>query len=170
MNLNTSATLQAVNKVALITVKEGDILDGQQWASVTRYAMAQYSFKMALKLYPGCTKVAVGKEIEQLHSREVFTPKDATMLSLAEGDAIESIMMVKEKRDKSLVGRSCVDVQKQWGTTEKNKSASLTVALGSVFVIAAIEAVEGRDVAVVDLPGAYLNANIDDREEVLMVL
>ena len=92
------------------------------------------------------------------------------MLSLAEGDAIESIMMVKEKRDKSLVGRSCVDVQKQWGTTEKNKSASLTVALGSVFVIAAIEAVEGRDVAVVDLPGAYLNANIDDREEVLMVL
>ena len=68
MNLNTSATLQAVNKVALITVKEGNILDGQQWASVTRYAMAQYSFKMALKLYPGCTKVAVGKEIEQLHS------------------------------------------------------------------------------------------------------
>ena len=64
VNLNTWATLQAVNKVALITVKEDNFLKEQQWAAVTQFAMTQYSFRKALKLYPGRAEVAVVKELE----------------------------------------------------------------------------------------------------------
>ena len=42
----------------------------------------------------------------------------------------------------------------------------LTVAIESVFITAAIDAKENRDVATVDLPGAFLHAKI---EEVVMM-
>ena len=53
---------------------------------------------------------------------------------------------------------------------EKDESASPTVGLDSVFITATIEAAEGKDVAVVDVPGAYLSADMDGNKEVLMVL
>ena len=53
---------------------------------------------------------------------------------------------------------------------DNDESASPTIGLDSVFITATTKAAEEGDVAVVDLPGAYLNVNIDDREEVLMVL
>ena len=72
---------QTVNKVALIIVKEDDFLDKQQWAAVTHFAMMQYSFKKALKLYPGQAEAAVGKELKQLHSCNAFAPQHATKLT-----------------------------------------------------------------------------------------
>ena len=79
-------------------------------------------------------------------------------------------MTVKEKRYESLKGWSMADRHKQQGTMEKDKSVSPTVGLDSVFTTAIIESVEGRDVAVVDLHGAYLSANMNNDKEVCMVL
>jgi hypothetical protein len=45
---------------------------------------------------------------------------------------------------------------------------SPTVALESVLITATIDAFEGRDVAIVDLPGAFLIADMD--EEVIMTI
>ena len=83
--------------------------------------------------------------------------------------ALESIMLVKEKRDKSLKGRFCVDGRKHCSTMGKDELASSTVAMDSVFITASIEATKHRDVAVLDLPGTYLSADMDDEEEVLVV-
>jgi hypothetical protein len=47
-------------------------------------------------------------------------------------------------------------------------ATSPTVALESVPIIATIDAYEGRDVAVVDVPGAFLSADMD--EEVIMTI
>ena len=52
----------------------------------------------------------------------------------------------------------------------KDESASPTVCTDSVFIAAAAEAAEQRHTPVVYLPGAYLSADMDDEEEVLMVL
>ena len=84
--------------------------------------------------------------------------------------ALESIVPVKEKYDESLKRRFYVGGRKQQGTIEKDKSTSPTIALDSVFITMAIKAAEGRDVAGVDLPGAYLSTENDHEEEVLMVL
>ena len=48
--------------------------------------------------------------------------------------------------------------------------ASPSVAINSVFITTAIQAAKGRDVAVVDLPGAHQIANMDNKEEVIIVL
>jgi hypothetical protein len=52
----------------------------------------------------------------------------------------------------------------------KDETASPTVGTDCVFITAFIEAAENRRTAVVDLPGAYLSAEMDDEEEVLMGL
>ena len=52
----------------------------------------------------------------------------------------------------------------------KDKTASSTVCASSVFVTIAIEAGERRRTAVVDLPGAYISANMHDKEEIVETL
>ena len=79
-------------------------------------------------------------------------------------------MTVKHKRDDSKKGRFVADGRKQRGQFERDEAASPTVNIDSVFITAAIEASEHRKTAIVDLPGAYLSANMDNEEEVLMVL
>ena len=63
----------------------------------------------------------MGKETEQHHSRNAFTPQDAAKLTPHQKHmALESIMRVKGKRDESLKGRFCANVRKQQVTVEKN--------------------------------------------------
>ena len=53
---------------------------------------------------------------------------------------------------------------------DNDESASPTIGLDSVFITATTKAAEEGDVAVVDLPGAYLSTDMDNEEEVPMVL
>ena len=172
VNLHTMATVQHTGRMALVTLDEDDpLMSPDQWAAVTHFCMTQYSFKAALRKFPGRTEKAVGKELLQLHNREVYRPLDASKLSPQEKrNALESIMTVKEKRTGDLKGRFCVNGSKQRGTIPREEAASPTVNLDSVFLTAAIDAHEGRDVAVVDLPGAYLSVKLEDPDTVDMVL
>ena len=52
----------------------------------------------------------------------------------------------------------------------KDKTASSTVCTNSVFITAAIEAGERCRTAVVDLPGAYISANMHNKEEIVETL
>eukprot|EP00957_Ditylum_brightwellii_P054951 4164505-Ditylum_brightwellii.AAC.1 len=83
-------------------------------------------------------------------------------------DALRAIMFLKEKRCGRIKGRTCADGRKQRETIAKEDAASPTVAPESVIITSVIDAKEGRDVATTDIPGAYLNAEMD--EFVVMVL
>ena len=50
----------------------------------------------------------------------------------------------------------------------KDITSSTTVCTSSVFTIAILGHTEGRAVATVDVPGAYLNASIPDKTRVYM--
>jgi hypothetical protein len=77
-------------------------------------------------------------------------------------------MFLKEKRDGTIKGRTCADGRKQRETAKPGAATSPTVSLESVLITSTNEAFEGREVAVVDIPGAYLSADMD--EEVIMPL
>ena len=55
-----------------------------------------------------------------------------------------------------------MDGRKQWKELGKDEAASPTVMVDSVLITAAIEASENWDVAAIDLPEAYLHADMDD--------
>ena len=59
-------------------------------------------------------------------------------------------------------GRGCADGHKQQGKYEKEDVTSPTVALESVLLTSIIDAHENRDVAVVDISGAFLQADQDE--------
>jgi hypothetical protein len=46
--------------------------------------------------------------------------------------------------------------------TAREDAASLTVATESIFLTAVIDAIEGRDAAVIDIPGAFMQADMDE--------
>jgi hypothetical protein len=77
-------------------------------------------------------------------------------------------MFLKEKRDGSIKGRACADGRKQREGSNKSDATSPTVALESVLTTATVDAFERSEVAIVDVPGAYLTADMD--EEVFMCL
>jgi hypothetical protein len=47
-------------------------------------------------------------------------------------------------------------------TTNKEDASAPTVSIEAVMLSATIDALEGRDVATVDIPGAFMQADIDE--------
>jgi hypothetical protein len=93
----------------------------------------------------------------------VFAPMDPTKLTKAERTAaLASLIFLKQKKDGTVKARACADGRKQRETTAEEDAASPTVSIESLFITCAIEASEGRDLAVIDLPGAFLHADCDD--------
>jgi hypothetical protein len=138
-------------------------------ATIMHHAMPQYSLKKGLKKFKEVGKEAFSKELLQLHMRYTFKPQDAEELSTNQNKgARESLMFLKEKRDGTIKGSTCADGRKQRETAEPGAATSPTVSLKSVLITSTIEAYEGREVAVMDIPGAYLSADMDD--EVIMLL
>jgi hypothetical protein len=58
-------------------------------------------------------------------------------------------------------GRRCTDGQKQRAYTAAEGAALLTVATKSVFVTAVIDALEEHDVAALNVPGPFMQADMD---------
>ena len=132
-------------------------------AHIMYMAMTQYSLKKGLKKFGKRAEDAITKEFLQLHLMGTFQPIYASDLSDEEkAAALESLMFLKEKRDGKIKGRTCADGRKQRETSEKQDVTSPTVALESVMLTSTVDAYEERDVAVADIPGAFLTADMDE--------
>ena len=85
------------------------------------------------------------------------------MLSRAEKNAaLQYLMVIKKKRCCSIKARGCADSRKQREHTTKEEASSPTVAIESLLLTCAIDAKEKRDVAVVDIPGAFMQVGQDE--------
>jgi hypothetical protein len=138
-------------------------------ATVMHHAMTQYSLKKGIKKFKKVGEAAVSKDLLQLHMRETFTPKNTKELSSEQKrGGLESRMFLKEKRDGTIKVRACADGRKQQEKADPGAATYPTVTLESVLITSTIKAFENREVAVIDIPGAYLSANMD--EKVIMLL
>jgi hypothetical protein len=61
-------------------------------------------------------------------------------------------------------GRGCADGRGQRIYQEKEDRSSPNVTLESVFLTSSIGATEGRDVATLGIPGAFMQANMDEEK------
>ena len=71
-------------------------------------------------------------------------------------------MFLKRKRCGKIKGRGCADGRKQRAYITKEDSTAPTVSTEAVFLMAVIDAMEGRNVVVLDVPGAFMQAEIDE--------
>ena len=85
--------------------------------------------------------------------------------------AMESLIFLTEKRDGRIKARTVANgsVQRKW--MDKEDTASPTTALESVLLTSVIDAKEGRDIATVDIPNAFIQTEIpqeDGKERIIL--
>ena len=70
-------------------------------------------------------------------------------------------MFLKEKRNGVIKGRGCANGRKQQLWKTKEETSSPTITTKGLFLSCLIDAMEGRCVTTCDIPGAFMQANID---------
>jgi hypothetical protein len=101
--------------------------------------------------------------LKQLHDQKVLEPKEATTMTREDKkEALQYLMFLKKKWNGVIKGRGCADGRKQRAYTAKEDASSPTVAIESVMLSCVINAKEDRDVATVDIRGAFMQADMED--------
>ena len=132
--------------------------------------MTQLSLKAGLKKWGDKAFKAAHNEMKQLHLRDTFKPKHASELTHLQRQMIlESHMFLKEKRTKEIKGRTVAGGNKQRDYISKEDASSPTVATESVLLTCIIDAEEGRDVAVVDIPNAFIQTRVQDEKDMAYI-
>jgi hypothetical protein len=128
--------------------------------------------KAGMKQFKQRGEDAVSKELSQLHFRDTFEPINPKDLTNEERkEVLESHLFLKEKRDATVKGRMVAGGNKQRGKIEKLDASSPTAALESVLLTAIIDAQEGRNVAVIDIPNAFVQTHLEaDADKAIMRL
>jgi hypothetical protein len=136
--------------------------------------MAQkFNLRNGLKKLGKEGKVAVKKELTQLHTMATYVPMDSSKMTKAQKQAaLNSLIFLTEKRDGRIKSCACSDGSKERRGPEykKEDGALPIIATESVFIMGPIDSHEGRIVACSDIPGSYLHADCSDKGEKFMLL
>ena len=120
--------------------------------------------KAGLKRWGTKGSQAVSNELSQLHLRDTFRPINPRSLSKSDYDKVlESRLFLKQKRDQTIKGQMVADGNKQRNHIDKTDATSPTADLESVLITATIDAKEGRDVAIVNIPNAFVTTRIEKK-------
>ena len=123
----------------------------------------QMSLKAGLRTFGDDGLKAVEKEMRQLHDRSVMRPVHKGCLTVEQRrEALAYLMFLKRKRCGKIKGRGCADGCKQRAYITKEDSTAPTVSTEAVFLTAVIDAMEGWNVVVLNVPGAFMQADIDE--------
>ena len=125
--------------------------------------MPQMSLKAGLRTFRNDGMKAVEKEMRQLHDCDVMKPVHKHCLTPEQRkEALAYLMFLKHKQCGKVKGCGCADSRKQRAYITKEDSTAPTVSTEALFLTAVIDAMEGRNVVVLDVPGAFMQANIDE--------
>jgi hypothetical protein len=124
--------------------------------------MSQVSMKKGVRMFGDAWIEAILKELWQLHEWKVLAPRSAHNLSANKKQAaLHYLMFLKQKPNGTIKDCRCADGQKQQEYITKEDSCSPTVAIESVLISSVLDAMEGHDVAKVDIPCAFMQADMD---------
>jgi len=133
------------------------------FTTISHNVLTQYNFKKGIEIFGQEGVAAVVSELKQLHDREVMEPMHPSDLSYVERKkALPYLMFLKKKRSGAIKGRGCADGRRQRSDITKEEASSPTVTLESVLLTSLIDAIEAREVATVDIPGAFLQAEMEE--------
>jgi len=123
----------------------------------------QHILQKGLKIFGERGSAAALKEVKQLHDRICFSPIDVSDMTPTEKQkAMEALLFLTEKRDKSIKGRLVYNGKPTREWLSREDSASPTAALESIFLTAIVDAKEMRDVMSADVPNAFIQTVMPD--------
>ena len=123
----------------------------------------QMSMKKGLKMFGEGGYAADKKEMQQLHDQKMMQPVSQKDLSQEQKkEALGYLMFLKKKRCGTIKGRGCANGCKQRAYITKEQSTSPTISTEAVFLTAMDDAWENRKVAVLDVPGSFMQVDMDE--------
>ena len=129
----------------------------------------QMTATKGLKMFGERAVAAMFKEYKQLDDMKVLGKINPESLSANDKrQALRAINLIKEKRCGKIKGRTCADGRPQRAYTQREDASSPTIFLESLMASLLIDAHEERDVAIFDVPGAYLHAELPPDKFVLL--
>ena len=138
---------------------EEDLID--EYEAEYIFLTEHMNWRKGLKLFKEKVDTAVTKELQQIHDMEGFQPKHWHELNADErAKALKYLMYLKEKHNGGVKGRGCADRRSQRLYKNKIDTASPTASLAGLIITCVIDANEKRDVATVDIPGAFLQTKM----------
>jgi hypothetical protein len=143
-------------------------LDG--FSDLEHLALTQYNLKQGIEIYGKAAADAVLSEMKHLHDRKTIRPRYVKDLTLEEKrKALGFLMFIKEKRCGTIKGRGCADGRKQRLYKTKEETSSPTVRTESLLLSCVIDAKERRQVITCDVPGAFMQVDVDKVVHVRLV-
>ena len=131
--------------------------------AVEHLVLTQMGMNAGIKAFGQPGVDAVLREMKQFHDREVVEPiLPSNITKEMKSRALGYLMFLKQKSTGEIKGRGCADGRPQRVYKTKAETSSPTVCTESVFIGSVMDAKEGRDVAHVDIPGAFLQTEAGD--------
>jgi hypothetical protein len=104
-------------------------------------------------------------EIKQIHMHKTFVPKHRHELTPKQRERmVEAFIFLTEKRSGEIKARKVLGGSVQHNYISKDEASSPTAYTESVIMTAVIDAKERRDVAMVDIPNAFCQTVILDKD------
>ena len=172
-----------------VTTAEGSSSSGSTFVSakhehsagsyhdIVNCVFTQMSAQQGIKKHGEKAIAAILKELKQLNDgavegKPVITPISFEDLTPQDKEqALEAVNLIKEKRCGKLKGRTCANGSRQRKYLKEGEDyASPTASLESILTTLVIDAWEERDIAVADVPGAYLHASFPKDKKVILKL
>jgi hypothetical protein len=155
---------------ALTSMLEHELQSMTGFSELEHVALTQYNIKRGLKLYGQAASDAVLKEMRQLHDRKTIRPRASKDLTLQDKRrALAYLMFIKEKRCGTIKVRGCADGRKQRLYKGREETSSPTVRTESLLLSCVIDAKERRQVMTADVPGAFMQVEIDEVVHIRLV-
>lgn len=132
---------------------------------VAKQFLAIYSLKKAIHKYGKKGYDAALQEMRQLKERRCFIPISKDELKAMEKKrAMDSLIFLTEKKDGSIKARHCANGSTQRSYIDREEVSSPTVYTESTLLTAVIEAEERREVATCDIPNAFIQTEIEEKD------
>ena len=120
----------------------------------------QYGLRAGLKKFTHRSNAAVLKELTQLHMMDCFSPCDAHTLTCDKCQNVPAFhMFLTERCSGKVKAHVCANCSVQRKHVAREEDAAPTVTSETMFIHGTIFAHEWWDVAMCDIPGAFLQAN-----------
>ena len=144
----------------------GKVNDGKdfvftQHKDTANVVMAQMTDTKGIKQFGQAAVDALPKEYEQFERMKVFKRVDKFHLTReTKRRALRAINIIQQKKDVWLKGRTYADGSMQNIYDSSIEVSSPTVSMEALMTSLAIDAIEGGNVGIFDVPGTYLNADM----------
>jgi len=137
---------------------------------VIEMVMKQLTLKAVIKTWGNDAKTVAESEMKQLHWRNSFRPVRINELTYEQKKTIlESHIFMKKKKMGEIKGGTVAGGNKQRGYIDKEELSSSTVATKSVILTAMIDEEEEREVAIIDIPNAFIQSVVADKKKLVII-